>query len=152
MNCFSLRRIVSRIQQHTRHFSNISKVYLPACLPTCLFACALVKYMHKIMLPQNLAVNSLSFSTMRVSNGVTVCITGPFKDFPQVTVYHPTSGNAFANIGWTGWIGSITGERHMCRVRIYLMSYLLLLSFLRFVFPLIQQLEDGPRSTHNVDI
>lgn len=38
-------------------------------------------------------------------------VDGPFKDFPQVTVYHPTEGNghAFANFGWTGWIGSITG-------------------------------------------
>ncbi|XP_045191450.2 protein dcd1B-like [Mercenaria mercenaria] len=37
---------------------------------------------------------------------------GPFKDFPQVTVYHPSDpkyGHAFANIGWTGWFGSITG-------------------------------------------
>ncbi|KAL4234138.1 hypothetical protein ACF0H5_005791 [Mactra antiquata] len=46
---------------------------------------------------------------------------GPFKDYPQVTVYHPNrckskhhrhkqdNGVAFANIGWTGWIGSITG-------------------------------------------
>lgn len=39
--------------------------------------------------------------------------TGPFKDFPQVTVYHPSDpkyGHAFANIGWTGWFGSITGN------------------------------------------
>ncbi|KAK7112970.1 protein dcd1B-like [Littorina saxatilis] len=39
-------------------------------------------------------------------------VDGPFKDFPQVTVYHPTNssnGHAFANFGWTGWIGSITG-------------------------------------------
>ena len=38
--------------------------------------------------------------------------TGPFKDYPQVTVYHPSdpnNGHAFANIGWTGWFGSITG-------------------------------------------
>ena len=37
---------------------------------------------------------------------------GPFKDYPQVTVYHPGSSRdfAFANIGWTGWIGSITGD------------------------------------------
>ena len=36
---------------------------------------------------------------------------GPFKNYPQVTVYHPNSGNghAFANVGWTGWLGSITG-------------------------------------------
>ena len=40
--------------------------------------------------------------------------SGPFKDFPQVTVYHPSSGNGnlFANIGWTGWIGSITGKAY----------------------------------------
>ena len=40
-------------------------------------------------------------------------VDGPFKDFPQITVYHPTpgtnNGHPFANIGWTGWIGSITG-------------------------------------------
>ena len=40
-------------------------------------------------------------------------LTGPFKNFPQLTVYHPqnsSNGHAFANIGWTGWIGSITGQ------------------------------------------
>ncbi|KAK6166612.1 hypothetical protein SNE40_023263 [Patella caerulea] len=39
-------------------------------------------------------------------------VDGPFKDFPQVTVYHPvnsTYGIPFANFGWTAWIGSITG-------------------------------------------
>jgi len=44
-------------------------------------------------------------------------VTGPFKDFPQVTVYHPDPNDpsykkpaqAFANVGFTGWIGSITG-------------------------------------------
>ncbi|XP_072044139.1 protein dcd1A-like [Amphiura filiformis] len=38
-------------------------------------------------------------------------VDGPFKNHPQVTVYHPNSGNgrAFANLGWSGWIGSITG-------------------------------------------
>jgi hypothetical protein len=39
-------------------------------------------------------------------------VDGPFQNFPQITVYHPTNasdGHAFANIGWTGWIGSITG-------------------------------------------
>ena len=36
---------------------------------------------------------------------------GPFRNFPQVTVYHPASGlgHDFANVGWTGWVGSITG-------------------------------------------
>ncbi|XP_065920265.1 protein dcd1B-like isoform X4 [Dysidea avara] len=38
-------------------------------------------------------------------------IDGPFKNYPQVTIYHPNKGNGhtFANVGWTGWIGSITG-------------------------------------------
>lgn len=38
---------------------------------------------------------------------------GPFKNYPQITVYHPQSGSgnghAFANVGFTGWVGSITG-------------------------------------------
>jgi len=35
---------------------------------------------------------------------------GPFKDYPALIVYHPTeSGHVFANLGFTGWIGSITG-------------------------------------------
>ena len=39
--------------------------------------------------------------------------TGPFQNFPQVTVYHAGDdddlGHSFANVGWTGWLGSITG-------------------------------------------
>lgn len=34
---------------------------------------------------------------------------GPFKEFPQVTVYHPTAGNAFVQVGWPGSIGVLTG-------------------------------------------
>ncbi len=36
---------------------------------------------------------------------------GPFRNFPQVTVYHPAAGggNAFANVGWPGTVGSLTG-------------------------------------------
>jgi len=53
--------------------------------------------------------------------------SGPFQDYPQVTVYHKETASvvvvvpspeemvatateqSFANVGWTGWIGSITG-------------------------------------------
>jgi hypothetical protein len=54
--------------------------------------------------------------------------SGPFQDYPQVTVYHKevaataeqdgdealpiteeATEQSFANVGWTGWIGSITG-------------------------------------------
>lgn len=42
---------------------------------------------------------------------------GPFRDHPQITVYHPSAStdnsgtiqNAFANVGWPGAIGSLTG-------------------------------------------
>ena len=39
--------------------------------------------------------------------------SGPFQNFPQVTIYHAdensSDGQTFANVGWTGWVGSITG-------------------------------------------
>ena len=34
---------------------------------------------------------------------------GPFKDYPVLTVYHPTQGNHFAQVGWPGSIGALTG-------------------------------------------
>jgi isopenicillin-N N-acyltransferase-like protein len=36
---------------------------------------------------------------------------GPFRDYSQITVYHPDPeyGHAFINIGFTGFIGSLTG-------------------------------------------
>jgi len=41
---------------------------------------------------------------------------GPFRDFPQITVYHPSDpsmGVAFANVGFTGFIGSLNGVNEM---------------------------------------
>lgn len=38
-------------------------------------------------------------------------IDGPFKDYPAVVVYHPTdNGHAFANVGFVGWIGALSGQ------------------------------------------
>ena len=40
-------------------------------------------------------------------------IDGPFKDYPAVVVYHPSesdNGHAFANVGFVGWIGALTGQ------------------------------------------
>lgn len=39
---------------------------------------------------------------------------GPFKDYASITVYHPTpesasAGHAFANVGFIGWMASVTG-------------------------------------------
>lgn len=40
-------------------------------------------------------------------------VDGPFKNYPQITIYHSTDkatqGYSFANVGWSGWVGSITG-------------------------------------------
>jgi len=36
-------------------------------------------------------------------------ISGPLQQYPLVTIYHPKYGHPFANVGWTGWIASITG-------------------------------------------
>jgi len=40
-------------------------------------------------------------------------VDGPFKNYPQVTIYHSNpalpGSQSFANVGFTGWIGSITG-------------------------------------------
>lgn len=70
-------------------------------------------------------------------------IDGPFQNFPQITVYHPTyvqrdgvcvciglshvcsnesNGHAFANIGWTGWLGSITGAPRGLHMWSYFLS------------------------------
>jgi isopenicillin-N N-acyltransferase-like protein len=39
-------------------------------------------------------------------------IDGPFRYFPAILVYHPANekiGQAYANIGFIGWLGSISG-------------------------------------------
>ena len=33
----------------------------------------------------------------------------PFRDFSQITVYHPVGGNSFVSIGWTGFVGVVAG-------------------------------------------
>ncbi|KAL5477617.1 hypothetical protein EMCRGX_G024436 [Ephydatia muelleri] len=35
--------------------------------------------------------------------------TASLQDAPTVVVYHPDEGNVFANVGWAGWIASISG-------------------------------------------
>ena len=51
-----------------------------------------------------------------VSNGKTYQLRaldydtdGPFKDFPTVLVYHPSEGHAYAQVGFPGNIGALTG-------------------------------------------
>eukprot|EP00180_Rhodochaete_pulchella_P001470 Plantae.Rhodophyta-Rhodochaete_pulchella.ctg22794.p1 GENE.Plantae.Rhodophyta-Rhodochaete_pulchella.ctg22794~~Plantae.Rhodophyta-Rhodochaete_pulchella.ctg22794.p1 ORF type:complete len:389 (-),score=55.28 Plantae.Rhodophyta-Rhodochaete_pulchella.ctg22794:52-1092(-) len=38
---------------------------------------------------------------------------GPFKNYPAIIVYHPSgtdNGHAFANMGFVGWIGALSGQ------------------------------------------
>ncbi len=40
-------------------------------------------------------------------------IDGPFKNYAAVIVYHPSgtsNGHAFANVGFIGWIGALSGQ------------------------------------------
>ena len=70
-------------------------------------------YVHLISTLVNKSLINVSSIRLPTAVNADRYITGPFKDYPQVTVYHPTSGRAFANIGWTGWLGSITGRLHI---------------------------------------
>ena len=36
-------------------------------------------------------------------------VDGPFKEYPQITVYHPTEGSVYAQVGWPGNLGVLTG-------------------------------------------
>jgi len=36
-------------------------------------------------------------------------VDAEIQRFPVITVYHPDEGHAFANIGWSGMIGAVTG-------------------------------------------
>jgi hypothetical protein len=46
--------------------------------------------------------------TMRALDWV---MDGPFKNYPEISIYHANgpNENSFLNLGWSGWIGSITG-------------------------------------------
>ena len=38
-------------------------------------------------------------------------VDGPFRDYPELVIYHAQNSkeNTFLNMGWVGWIGSISG-------------------------------------------
>ncbi|XP_011405375.2 PREDICTED: protein dcd1A-like [Amphimedon queenslandica] len=36
-------------------------------------------------------------------------VNGPLQDYPTVVIYHPDNGHAFANVGWSGWLTTISG-------------------------------------------
>jgi hypothetical protein len=36
-------------------------------------------------------------------------VGGPLQNAPTVVIYHPDSGHTFANVGWSGWVASISG-------------------------------------------
>src|SRR4051794_30810692 len=38
---------------------------------------------------------------------------GPFRDYNQMTVYHPTDGNTFINIGFSAFVGGLSGVSNL---------------------------------------
>lgn len=44
---------------------------------------------------------------------LTHCIAGPFRDFNQLTVYHPAEGHPFLSVAFTGFVGGLTGTCHL---------------------------------------
>lgn len=36
-------------------------------------------------------------------------VDGPLQNAPTVVIYHPDNGHTFANVGWSGWIASVSG-------------------------------------------
>ena len=37
-------------------------------------------------------------------------VDGPLQNSPAVVIYHPKDGNQFVNVGWAGWIATISGK------------------------------------------
>eukprot|EP00058_Branchiostoma_floridae_P015574 XP_002601062.1 hypothetical protein BRAFLDRAFT_75498 [Branchiostoma floridae] len=72
-------------------------------------SCSMFGAWGEALFPHGTMLPATELLQMRALDWIT---EGPLQDFPQVTVYHPDgegNGHAFANVGWTGWIGSITG-------------------------------------------
>jgi hypothetical protein len=55
-----------------------------------------------------------SIYSMLQLRGLDWDMDGPFRDYPQVTVYHPSEGHPFANVGYCGFIGSFSGMSSVC--------------------------------------
>jgi len=51
--------------------------------------------------------NLFLLSFPRTEKKLIILQKGPFRDYSQITVYHPATGygHAFANVGFTGFIG-----------------------------------------------
>jgi hypothetical protein len=69
----------------------------------CRGACSIIGAWGKAVPENLLQLRALDWDT-----------NGPFRDYSQVTVYHPdptnsTQGHSWVNIGFTGFLGSLTG-------------------------------------------
>jgi hypothetical protein len=38
---------------------------------------------------------------------------GPFRNYNQLTVYHPSEGNTFVNVGFSAFIGGLSGVSNL---------------------------------------
>ena len=36
-------------------------------------------------------------------------MNSPYRDAHQITVYHPNNGHSYISVGWTGFVGVVTG-------------------------------------------
>ena len=52
----------------------------------------------------------ISYSFIIIYDMISCNIFIPDRDYPHITIYHPNDGNHFANVGWSGWVGSLTGK------------------------------------------
>ncbi len=51
---------------------------------------------------------------------------GPFRDFAMLTVYHPSDGHAFANVGWPGQVRPCSSRAMVPRFSLYFVHVCLL--------------------------
>ena len=101
------------------YYAHIVYSCVSVCVYVCVCVCIVCTYVHLHCMCVHVCVClPLCVKRCWVGDFCAYMYTGPFKNYPQITVYHPNednkSGHAFANIGWTGWIGSITGELYAC--------------------------------------
>lgn len=53
---------------------------------------------------------AVSLSLLQQLRALDWDVAGPLQDYPTVVVYHPHSGHSFANVGWSGWLTTISGN------------------------------------------
>ena len=45
-------------------------------------------------------------------------VDGSLQNAPTVVVYHPTNGHPFANVGWSGWVTTVSGMESLLFINV----------------------------------